>query len=186
MSEYGPEAPVPIYQHVAEFNELLKLYREEKPRRVLEVGSYHGGTLYHWLCNAQPGALVVSLDTYTAADNRHLYAGWVPEEVTLKVIRGDSCDPIVIESARDHGPFDWVFIDAGHWYDEVRSDWDNYAAMCEPGGIVALHDILDDRKHHPEIEVAQLWAEIGEEGYETREIVHDRDAWWGGIGVVFK
>src|SRR3990167_10103182 len=122
VSDYGPAAPVQIFQHEAEFSALLDLYRERKPRRVLEIGSYHGGTLYHWLTNAQPGAFVVSLDTYTAADNRHLYAGWVPDEVTLRVVRGDSRDALIVETVRDFAPYDWLFIDAGHWYPEVKSD----------------------------------------------------------------
>lgn len=187
MSDYGPEAPVQVFQHEAEFSELLELYRERAPRRVLEIGTYFGGTLYHWLQNAKPGTLIVALDSYkVGVDNRYLYPGWTPEDVTLEVVKGDSRDPDVVKAVNGFGPFDWVFIDAGHYYDEVKDDWENYGLACEPGGVVALHDILDDKFHHPEIEVAELWAEIKQSGYPTREIVHDREAWWGGIGVVYK
>jgi predicted O-methyltransferase YrrM len=186
MSEYGPDTPVPIYQHEAEFSALLAIYRERRPKRVLEIGSYHGGTLYHWLRNAKPGTLVVSVDTYTAADNRYIYPDWVPEGVRLEVFAADSRDPATVARVNELGPFDWIFIDADHWYDAVKEDWENYGIMCSPCGIVALHDILDDRKHHPEIEVARLWAQIREGGYPTREIIHDPNAWWGGIGVVYR
>jgi cephalosporin hydroxylase len=182
VSDYGPAAPVQIFQHEAEFSELLDLYRERNPLNVLEIGSYHGGTLYHWLQNAPAGALVVSVDTYTAADNRNLYEDWVPRGIRLEVIQGDSHDPAIVAQVRKLGPYDWVFIDADHYYDAVLQDWQNYGPMSTD--VVCFHDILDDRKHHPEIEVARLWGEIKQD-HETREIVSDREAWWGGIGCVF-
>lgn len=188
MSEYGPAAPVPVFQHEAEFAELLDLYRARKPRRVLEIGTYHGGTLYHWLQNAAPGTTVVSLDSYAVGvDNRTCYSEWVPEGVTLEVIEGDSRDPATVGAIGRWSPYEWIFIDAGHWYAEVKSDWDNYSPMCVEGGVVCFHDILDDRVHHPEIEVAQLWREIknARERYAWMEIVNDPDAWWGGIGICF-
>jgi predicted O-methyltransferase YrrM len=77
---YGPPTPVPIFQWEQEFNELLDLYRKLKPKRVLEIGTYHGGTLYHWLTNARKGAKVATVDSYAAGvDNRHLYNDWVPD-----------------------------------------------------------------------------------------------------------
>lgn len=184
MSEYGPEAPVPIFQHRAEFEALLDLYRQRKPKRVLEIGTYHGGTLYHWLLNASPGAIVVSLDTYTAADNRRLYADWPPSGVELRVIEGDSRDPAIIARATDHGPYDWLFIDADHYYEGVKADWENYRPICAPGAIVVFHDIVSSPEYHPEIEVGRLWEEI-KANYRTEEIVHDRSDVWAGLGVVY-
>ena len=180
---YGPPAPVQVFQHEAEFVSLLELYCERKPKRVLEVGSYHGGTLYHWLQNAEPGTGIVSLDTYTAADNRHLYKDWIPRGVELEVVAGDSHDPEIVQRISGFAPFDWIFIDADHYYPAVRADWDNFRPMCSPGAVVAFHDILTS-EFHPEIEVERLWHEI-QEDYETREIIEDRGAAWGGIGVVF-
>ena len=49
---YGPPTPVPIFQWEREFEVLLELYRRETPAAVLEIGTYHGGTLFHWLRNA--------------------------------------------------------------------------------------------------------------------------------------
>jgi predicted O-methyltransferase YrrM len=181
---YGPPAPVPVFQWEAEFAQLLDLYRERVPDRVLEVGTYHGGTLYHWLQNARPGATVVSVDTYKAGvDNRHLYDGWCPSDVTVVALQGDSNRPATAERVAAHGPFGWVWIDAGHRYDEVKRDWNLYGPMCEPGGIVAFHDVLPPSRTWPDIEVNRLWREI-QGDHETSEIVADRNASWGGIGIV--
>jgi predicted O-methyltransferase YrrM len=182
---YGPPAPVEIFQWAAEFAQLLDLYRERAPERVLEVGTYHGGTLYHWLTNARPGATVVTLDSYAVGvDNRHLYDGWCPPDVTVIALEGDSNQLATAERVGQYAPFGWVWIDAGHRYDQVKRDWDLYGPMCEPGGIVAFHDILPASRAHPEIEVSRLWQEIWAVGYETSEIIADPNASWGGIGLV--
>lgn len=184
LEGYGPPTPVPIFQWEPEFEFALKLYKIAKPKRVLEVGTYHGGTLYHWLTNAVPGATIVSLDSYgVGVDNRHLYEEWVPDDVVLHVYEGDSNNPGSAEAVGEHGPFDWLFIDAGHYLHEVRADWELYRPLAADRACVLFHDILPPTQEHPEIEVAYLWQEIQRE-YETLEIVHDRSASWGGIGVV--
>ncbi len=179
----GPPAPVPILQWTAEFEVLLELYRRLEPANVLEVGTYHGGTLYHWLQNtARPGALIVSVDSYAVGvDNRHLYHDWNVNQTTVSIIGGDSSDPDVIENVRGGGPYDFVFIDAGHYYKEVKRDWENYRPMVKSGGMICLHDILT-HPVWPSIEVGRLWEEIKQD-HLTFEIVADRDAEWGGIGV---
>ena len=69
-----------------------------------------------------------------------------------------------------------MFIDAGHFYGEVRNDWITYGALSDD--IVCFHDI-----NYPH--VARLWNEIKAE-YETLEIVSEPITEWHGIGVVFK
>ena len=179
----GPPAPVPILQWQAEFEVLLELYRRFNPEYVLEIGTYHGGTLYHWLQNSTPGAHIVTVDSYAVGvDNRHLYDGWNPGDVDLTVIEGDSAAVETIEQVRALGPYDFVFIDAGHYLPEVTRDWNNFRPMVKPGGVLVLHDILT-HPAWPSIEVGQLWEKIKQD-YRTFEIVADRDAEWGGIGVV--
>lgn len=181
---YGPEAPVQVFQRDWEFSTLLELFRDRQPRRILEVGSYHGGTLYHWLHNATKNSLVVSVDTYTAADNRDLYPEWANGH-TLEVIQGDSASEKTVERVAEHAPYEWVFIDADHLYENVKADWENYQPMCGQGGIIALHDIYSDPNLHPEIEVNRLWREIQARGYITQELVCNTQLAWSGIGVVY-
>jgi predicted O-methyltransferase YrrM len=179
---YGPPTPVPILQWAREFTVLLEVYRRLKPKRVLEVGTYHGGTLYHWLQNARAGTMIVSLDSYvTGVDNRHLYDEWAPPKVALEVLEADSHASATVETVKALGPYDWLFIDAGHYLSEVTQDWNLYRPLVKKGGIACLHDILL-HKAHPEIEVAHLWAQIKQE-HLTFEIVDNPKAEWGGIGV---
>ncbi len=184
--DYGPESPVPIFQHEGEFAALLDFYVERNPKRVLEVGTFHGGTLYHWLKNAARNATIISIDSYAVGvDNRELYGEWVPQGVTLRALCGDSQDVELALEAWRSGPFDWIFIDAGHYYHEVKADWETYRKMVADDGVIVLHDILPPSSAHPEIEVNRLWREIQAEGLVTQELIADPGTDWGGLGIVY-
>jgi cephalosporin hydroxylase len=182
----GYPGPVPALQRVWEFAQMLDLYRQRRPRSVLEVGSYHGGTLYHWLTTAAPGAFVVSVDLPPAGvDNRALFHAWCPPGVELHCLRGDSRDPAILAAVEGIGPFDWVFLDAGHAREEIAADWAAYRPLVADGGVIALHDILPGRGPQAWIEVCPVWRAIQRQGYVTQEIVASEDVNWGGIGVVY-
>ncbi len=106
----GPPAPVPILQWTAEFEVLLDLYRRLEPADVLEVGTYHGGTLYHWLQNtSRPGARIVTVDSYAVGvDNRDLYDGWIVNDTRLAVVAGDSHAETTLAQVQTLGPYDFV------------------------------------------------------------------------------
>ena len=187
---FDPPTPVPIFQDQYEWQQLLALYARAAPARVLEIGTYHGGTLYHLLRRAGPGAVVVSVDSYTAGvDNRALYPDWTPEGVTLHAIVGDSRASGTVARVAALGPYDFVWIDAGHYAVEVADDWRHYGALAAPGAIVAFHDIITHASW-PSIEVEQVWRRIQRQGYVTQELVWStgvppNDQGWGGIGVVY-
>lgn len=188
---YDPPTPVPIFQHQYEWQQLLALYTHAAPGKVLEIGTYHGGTLYHLLRLARAGATVASVDSYTAGvDNRAQYADWTPPDVTLHAIAGDSRAPGTVARVKALGPqYDFIWIDAGHYEAEVAADWRNYGAMAAPGAIVAFHDIITHASW-PSIEVEKVWRRIQRQGYVTQEFVWStgvppNDQGWGGCGVVY-
>jgi len=182
--EYGPNTPVPIFQHEWEFATLLTLYKKRKPKRVLEIGTYHGGTLYHWLKSGSP-EIVVQVDSFAmGVDNRDKFSAWCKAKTQLHSIVADSTNPDTVKLVEPYGPFDWIWIDAGHYDHEVRADWANYGPLAAPGAIACFHDILT-HPNHPEIEVERLWRELQAQGHVTQELVADRSADWGGIGVVY-
>jgi predicted O-methyltransferase YrrM len=187
---YDPPTPVPIFQHQYEWERLLAIYMDRAPARVLEIGTYHGGTLYHLLRLARPGTTIVSVDSYTAGvDNRPMYADWTTADVSLHAIAGNSRAPRTVERVRAMGPYDFIWIDAGHYEAEVDDDWRNYGAMAAPGAIVAFHDIITHASW-PSIEVEKVWRRIQRQGYLTQEFtwstgIPPNDQGWGGIGVVY-
>jgi len=170
--------PVPIGQDHQEFAQLLDLYNERQPRRVLEIGSWHGGTLYHWLTNASPGAVVVAVDDQHT--NASQYRSWVPPDVELVTIQGDSHHPNTIHDVRQHGPYDWIFIDAGHTYADVLADWRTYRESATPHAVIAFHDITPTSD--PDIDVAALWLQLA----PVNKTVEFSQPGGRGIGVIYK
>lgn len=70
-----------------------------------------------------------------------------------------------IRFAERYAYYDFLFIDAGHKYDDVRMDFKNYSRMVKPGGVIALHDALKRPTYEEEIEVwkfiPDLQASVG-------------------------
>lgn len=61
--------------------------------------------------------------------------------------------------AKFYGPYDLLFIDAGHSFEEVCHDHLTYGPMVRPGGIVAFHDAIR-RPDYPEIRVPDYIATL--------------------------
>ena len=61
------------YQTQSEFAELLALYKAlPRRRRVLEIGSMMGDTLWEWLKHGDPGLTLISVDKIVpSGDSRY-------------------------------------------------------------------------------------------------------------------
>lgn len=179
-------------QKPAELERLVGRVRELQPQRVLEVGSAKGGTLRAWTRLAAPDATIVSVDL----PGGRFGGGGITQEAlekmaqpgqTVRVIRGDSHDPVSLEAAREAlgGPADLLHIDGDHTYSGVKADFEMYAPLVREGGLVAFHDVV----RHPRetgCEVDRLWREV-KRGRKHREFVEAKkpgEPRWGGIGVL--
>ncbi len=183
-------APVLTQQHPEELEMILEIYRGLKPKRVLEIGSLQGGTLYHWLRNAEPGAIVASIDlplNIAAQVARLKWGSWATESnVTLAAWIGDSGNPILVNRAYKLAPYDFIFVDGDHSFEGVNRDFNNYLQMVRPGGCIAFHDIAapDDSYH---IQVGKWWRQLVATGkYNTQELVRFPGSDSGGIGVIWQ
>jgi len=169
---------IEAYQNVWELDQMLAVVDRLQPKRVLEVGTMWGGTLWHWL---QFADTVVSVDDeMRRAEEWEQWADAVGADLVL--LQGMSQDEALIEQARELGPYDFIFIDADHRYAAVKADWENYRGMLAPGGIFAFHDT-----NHPENDadygVKQVWEEITSD-MEVRS-VHIAYTGHCGIGLLW-
>src|SRR3990172_13304780 len=129
-SQYtNPHVPVHTAQRTWELMQLVNLYRGLEPTRVLEVGTEIGGTLWHWLQNATPPALVVSVDDMASLNPEQrerlpgMWQVWCPEGVSLETITADSKDPGTIARVSSLLPeVDFLFIDGDHTYYAMRAN----------------------------------------------------------------
>jgi predicted O-methyltransferase YrrM len=58
--------------------------------------------------------------------------------------------------AKENGPlYDFLFIDAGHSYEDVSLDYGHYQLLVRSGGVIAFHDALE-RDGYPEVKVHEF------------------------------
>ena len=159
-------------QKPSEFGELLGVVRRMQPSVIVEIGAAGGGATYGFRL-AAPDAEVIGIDV----------------DAESATISGDSHAPATFIALEDvlHGRgIDVLFIDGDHSYDGVRQDFETYARLVRPGGLIAFHDILD-HPMYPQFEVHRFWRELTATR-EHREFVDPEADWgwgqWGGIGVI--
>jgi cephalosporin hydroxylase len=175
-------------QQRQEILELLGMLAERRPRGIVEIGTDEGGTLFLWTRVAAPDAVLV------AVDDRPLGATgtWSPwalvrrgfarrgQRVELLIPR-DSHDPATAAEVRSRlaRDADFLFIDGDHGYDGVKRDWELFSPLVAPGGLVALHDVNEER--HPG--VVRFWNEL-KSTHETTELIANDPQGTFGIGIV--
>lgn len=98
-----------------------------------------------------------------AAVERNLARATIPRE-DVTILAGFSTDDAVRERAREAGPYDAILIDGDHSYDGVRADFERYAEMLAPGGVL----IVDDYGSKDWPEVTRFVDEVvaGDERFE--------------------
>lgn len=140
----GTEAYLPAVQQVrAEFYGLLDLL---DGTRCLQLGLGISGASHEvWACRFKH---VVTIDSRVSIVDTVKYLGH----------RTDDLESISL--AQYHGPYDFLFIDAGHTYQNVGNDHYTYGNMVRPGGIIAFHDALP-REGYPEVEVWRYVKGVG-------------------------
>ena len=181
----GKPVEIAPLQVRTELTRLAEIVSAERPRRVLEIGTGSGGTLYALTWAAPPGAQLLSIDlTVYPTERRLLYRTFAGGR-RVDAWAADSH----LEETRDrvaahfgHEPLDLVFIDGDHTYESVRRDYELYAPLVRAAGIVAFHDIVEG-PYEAVGEVPRFWREVRSELASTVELVES----WGqggfGIGV---
>lgn len=152
---------------------------------VVELGTQHGGTYWAWCQIAADTASIVSIDLPGNDERRSRLRSYPRRTQSQTLIEGDSHDPRTVRMVDGlRGSVDLLFIDGDHSYEGVRSDFENYAHLVKPGGVIAFHDIAPSSV--PSCQVDRLWRQLLDL-YVTREIVfQERDGQAVfGIGVIF-
>jgi predicted O-methyltransferase YrrM len=142
-------APAQMEDEILRF---LELVREQAPRRVLEIGTARGGSLF-LLCQVCPeDGLLISADLPEGEFGggyprwkAPLYRRFAKGRQDLRLIRGDSHAPETLEkvkAALGGGQLDLLFIDGDHTYSGVSQDFADYSPLVRDGGVIAMHDVV--------------------------------------------
>ena len=83
---------------------------------------------------------IVGLDYFASSINAdNLLGNMLHKNLTL--ICGNTRSDYVIDLANKLGPYDFIFIDADHTYEGVKSDFNNYVPMLSDSGVIGFHDV---------------------------------------------
>lgn len=169
-----------VLQVPSELEQMRRLYQDENPKRVLEIGCWDGGTLREWLTHAAP-ELVVAVDLEHS--NREAYEAWRQKGTALHVYTGSSLLGEQQDAIRRHAPYDWALIDGDHSDHGVRTDFETVLPCMRAGGVILLHDITP-AAGTADCPVGRFFGELSET-FETWAFQDPTPApWTRGIGVV--
>jgi predicted O-methyltransferase YrrM len=177
-------------QRVDEFAAFLEIVERLRPRRVCELGTYLGGTLWFLAKASDPNAVIVSVDIDAPLFARTQRARLAAPGQRLVSIEGDSHQQAVrgrVSAEFDHQPLDVLFIDGDHTYDGVKQDFEMYSPLVREGGLIAFHDINGGPQGSGPLsgEVPRYWAELrAQHPGITHELVSRTDEEGYGIGVI--
>ncbi len=183
-------------QHRWEIAQLTERVAALAPRVIVELGTRDGATLFLWTQCSPQTRHVVSVDLPGG-----IHGGGYPEQrgrlyrhlmtnrsdCQLTLLRRDSQQASTrdeVSALLDGQAVDFLFIDADHRYEGVRKDYQLYAPLVRPGGLIAFHDIRPNTRDTT-IQVDRLWDEIRASGARVEEIVHEPYTGRYGIGLLW-
>jgi predicted O-methyltransferase YrrM len=146
---------------------LYGLVRETRPRTVVEIGRFRGGSTF-LIAAALADGIVHSYDIDTrqgrpgAELDRQLAAALarygLEERVVLHVADSKRADP-------PEEPIDLLFVDGDHREEGVRADFERWSPQLRPGGHLLFHDAVDAPDFAPTFDPgpARVAAAVGRE-----------------------
>lgn len=114
---------------------LLKVIACTQPRRLLEVGSYRGYTALLMTQHAPDDATLVTVDLNP--DHGEAYRGTEFENRIERRV-GKTGGRIFEDDAS--ASYDLIFVDAGHFYEEVKYDTELLLPLLAEDGYLLWHD----------------------------------------------
>lgn len=190
---YGIRGIIKPMQVRDEIMGLLTILDKIKPKVIIEIGTYAGGTLFLFCRVAAKDATIISIDF---PDVRFgggypvwktpLYKAFRLPKQELQLIRADSHSQETLDKVKNilgGRKVEFLFIDGDHTYEGVKKDFEMFSPLVKKGGIIAFHDIVV----HPAetgCEVGKFWNQLKQHGHKHNGIIADKNQGWGGIGIL--
>ncbi|MEM3607094.1 MAG: class I SAM-dependent methyltransferase, partial [Candidatus Bathyarchaeia archaeon] len=159
-----------IAQDKEEFFELIKIAKKNNVKKILEIGTYKGGTalLFSKLLNAEVTSIDIQIPFLRRRILEYISKG------KIKTIVGNSHLKETLEKIKENH-YDMLFIDGDHSLEGVKKDYEMYSPLVKDNGIIAFHDITSDEG------VKKFWRTLSSKGLE---IISKENPL--GIGVLIK
>jgi hypothetical protein len=180
------------------FHWLHKLLVDEMPNefKFLEVGIFRGQvlSLYKLLADISSKKVVRYGVSPMDSSDGHWDSDYFADAVTIHqqfnlkkdytIYHGSSTDESIIEKAQFTAPYDILYIDGSHKYEDVVSDLAHYPQMIKQGGYLLIDDACNDMNQpwgffqgiEPVTRAVLEWekTDIGQEFEFVFNVVHNR------------
>jgi cephalosporin hydroxylase len=172
-----------LWQHHAEFIALCEWIASNEIKSILEIGTGIGGSAYVF-GKATGNARIVSVDFARRYDPDGPTAPTRNPNFTQ--ILGDSRTDDIQAVIAAHGPFDLVYFDTEHSYENCVDNHTRYGPMASR--YIVQHDINMDEENWPNAGIPRFWRELTTKRRVVAEFINPspdpRFPRWGGLGVV--
>lgn len=146
LSAYFPtfnERPVSFYEvptgpwssPIGDVLLLAKIVACAEPRTLMEVGSFRGYTALTLARHMRDDAKLVTVDRYP--EHGEVYRN---TEIASRIERRVTQIESIAFSQDTPGSYDFIFLDAGHQYEEVKNDTEILLPLLSPTGFFLWHD----------------------------------------------
>lgn len=162
----------------------LKEYEKVKRKKIsnfLEIG-FNSGILNTILNKSFKLEQIVAIDTFTSEiSSTDLLANLKRKNLVL--VCGSSNKKENLQTIKKFQPYDLIFVDGSHEYNDVKKDLNNYCKMLSDDGILVAHDI-----HSLEFPgVNKAWSEFKRQNnFSYKEFVNRKYFYVCGVGLAIK
>ena len=162
----------------------LKEYEKVKRKKIsnfLEIG-FNSGILNTILNKSFKLEQIVAIDTFTSEiSSTDLLANLKRKNLVL--VCGSSNKKENLQTIKKFQPYDLIFVDGSHEYNDVKKDLNNYCKMLSDDGILVAHDI-----HSLEFPgVNKAWSEFKRQNnFRYKEFVNRKYFYVCGVGLAIK
>jgi len=164
-----------------ELLELCKRVVQNKPKVIVEIGTWNGGTFYVWNRINPNAKKIISIDLPDGQygggyDEKRIKFfkefGKGRDECELFFIRGDSKAKSTLDELKEilkGDRIDFLYIDGDHTYEGIKKDFNIYKNLMSSNGIIGFHDI---NTHKEGYGVVEFWNEI-KSNYRHEEFIKE-------------
>ena len=162
----------------------LKEHEKIKRKKIsnfLEIG-FNSGILNTILNKSFKFEQIVAIDTFTSEiSSTDLLANLKRKNLVL--VCGSSNKKENLQTIKKFQPYDLIFVDGSHEYNDVKKDLNNYCKMLSDDGILVAHDI-----HSLEFPgVNKAWSEFKRQNnFSYKEFVNRKYFYVCGVGLAIK
>jgi predicted O-methyltransferase YrrM len=116
-------------------------------RRLAEIGVWHAGTSVRLRAAMAADGTLYAIDPYEKGRLGFSIPRVVGRRELARVqngrvvwVRKPGAEAARSAELRAGGPLDFVFVDDAQTYEMLRAEWEAWAPLVAPGGVIALHD----------------------------------------------